>query len=348
VPTVEGKTLPAGRGGVSLSHAPYGEKGHKARDTIQGIGAGEGAPHAPERGRWQSARSIVPRAGAKRHGPGRGGTRVPGPHCRAGDAGHHGCLEGPLGATPGSPPVSRTRQRIAPQAPCSPARVGNNVVPLMDREVWRDASRHTWKSRAPGLDQVTATPYAEHLAENRRDRHARVRDNRYVAPPGERGWLEQDAGQQRPRGNPCGADTLVQRAVVMLLEALCAHDLQAFSPGFSKGHSPHPALHDLREQCRKLPIHWRVEAEVSGFFAPLDGRHWRAFLPPRGSDGGIVRLIGKGRHAGVLAAGALSSPATGTPHGGVGSPMGANIFLHQVVDAWGVQDVPPGCRAGAV
>jgi hypothetical protein len=55
--------LPAWRGGVSLSHEPLETTGHKESDAIQGIGAGEGAPHDLERGHGQSARLIVPMAG---------------------------------------------------------------------------------------------------------------------------------------------------------------------------------------------------------------------------------------------------------------------------------------------
>ena len=61
----------------------------------------------------------------------------------------------------------------------------------------------------------------------------------------------------------------------------------------------------------------------------------------RVKDGGILRLIGKWLKAGVHEAGTLTSPDQGTPHGGGASPMLANVCLHQVLDAWVVQDVQP-------
>src|SRR5262245_43187739 len=114
----------------------------------------------------------------------------------------------------------------------------------------------------------------------------------------------------------------------MSLEASCEPDLHAFSHGCRKGHRQHQALHELREQCRKLPITWRVDAEVSGFFDTLDWSHRRACIQQRVKEGGIWRLLGTWLHAGVLEAGALSSPAKGTPQGGVVSPLVANVFLH--------------------
>jgi len=246
-----------------------------------------------------------------------------------------------MGDTPGSPTVSMKLQRLAQQAKRYPEMVFNNVFHLMDREFLLEAYRQTRKSSAPGVDQVTAKQYAENLADNLRDLHERLRDNRYVAPPVERVWIEKEDGKKRPIGKPCFEDKIVQRAVVMILEAIFEPDFHAFSHGFRKGHSQHQALHELREQCRKLKINWIVDADVSGFFDHLDWGWLRAFIQQRVNDGGILRLIGKWLHAGVLEAGELTHPDKGAPQGAVVSPMISNLFLHQVLDEWFVQAVQP-------
>jgi RNA-directed DNA polymerase len=246
-----------------------------------------------------------------------------------------------MGETPSSPTVSMKLQRIAQQAKRYPTMVFNNVCHLIDREFLLEAYRQTQKGSAPGMDQVTAQQYAENLDENLRDLHERLRANRYVAPPVERVWIEKEDGKRRPIGKPCFEDKIVQRAVVMILEAIFAHDFHAFSHGFRKGHSQHQALHELREQCRTLHINWIVDADVSGFFDNLDWSHLRAFIQHRVSDGGILRLIGTWLHAGVLEAGVLRHLDKGTPQGGVISPMLANVFLHHVLDEWFVKDVQP-------
>jgi RNA-directed DNA polymerase len=246
-----------------------------------------------------------------------------------------------MGDTPGSPTVSRKLQRIAEQAQRYPEMVFNNVFHLIDCEFLLEAYRQTRKSSAPGVDQVTAKQYAENLEANLQDLHGRLRDNRYVAPPVERVWIEKEDGKKRPIGKPCFEDKIVQRAVVMILEAIVDHDFYEFSHGFRKGHSQHQALDELREKCRTLNINWRVDADVSGCFDNLDWGHLREFITQRVNDGGILRLIGKWLHAGVLEAGELTHPDKGTPQGGVVSPMVANIFLHQVLDEWFVKDVQP-------
>jgi RNA-directed DNA polymerase len=87
-------------------------------------------------------------------------------------------LEGPLGATPGAPTVSMNLQRIAQQAKCSPEMVCHNVYHVLARDVLREAYRQTRTSSAPGMDKVTAKPYAENLEANLQDLHARLRDTR--------------------------------------------------------------------------------------------------------------------------------------------------------------------------
>jgi RNA-directed DNA polymerase len=246
-----------------------------------------------------------------------------------------------MGDTPGSPTVSMKLQRIAQQAKSYPEMVFNNVFHLIDREFLLEAYRQTRKSSAPGVDQVTAKQYAENLEDNLRDLHERLRDNRYVAPPVERVWIDKEDGKKRPIGKPCFEDKIVQRAVVMILEAIFEPDFHAFSHGFRKGHSQHQALHELREQCRELNIAWIVDADVSGFFDNLDWDHLREFITQRVNDGGILRLIGKWLHAGVLEAGERTHPDKGAPQGAVVSPMVSNLFLHQVLDEWFVQAVQP-------
>ena len=137
-----------------------------------------------------------------------------GTHGRKGTAGHNVFLEGPMEETPGSPTVSMTLQRIAEQAKRYPAMVCNNVFHLIDWDFLLEAYHQTQKSSAPGMDHVTAKQYAENLAENLQDLYERLRDNRYVAPPVERVWIEKDDGKKRPIGKPCFEDKIVQRAVV--------------------------------------------------------------------------------------------------------------------------------------
>ena len=246
-----------------------------------------------------------------------------------------------MGDTPGSQTVSTKLQRIAEQAKQYPAMVFNNLYHLIDRDFLMEAFRQTRKSGALGVDKITAKQYAANLEANLRDLHERLRDNRYVAPPVERVWIDKEDGKKRPIGKPCFEDKIVQRAVMMILMAIFDHDFYDFSHGFRKGHSQHQALHELREMSRKLNISWILDADVSGFFDNIDHGLLVEILKQRVNDGGIIRLIGKWLNAGVVEAGTLTYPEKGTPQGGVISPMLANLFLHYVLDEWFVKEVKP-------
>jgi group II intron reverse transcriptase/maturase len=84
-----------------------------------------------------------------------------------------------------------------------------------------------------------------------------------------------------------------------------------------------------------------LDADVTGFFDNIDKQLLQEFIKRRVNDGGIRRLIGKWLNAGVLEEGKLSYSETGTPQGGVISPLLANIFLHYVLDEWFVREVQP-------
>jgi len=240
-----------------------------------------------------------------------------------------------------SPTVTPKLQRIAAQAARDSERVFTTLAHLIDADFLREAYRHTSKSSAPGIDGVTAEAYAEHLDENLRDLHERLRSGRYQAAPVERVWIEKEDGSQRPIGKPAFEEKIVQRAVAMLLEAIYEQDFLDCSYGFRPDRSPHEALHELRERCMNEGMGWIVDADVSGYFDSIDRTRLREVLRKRVNDGSILRLIGKWLRAGVMEDGVLTHPETGVVQGGVISPVLANIFLHHVLDEWFESEVQP-------
>jgi retron-type reverse transcriptase len=75
-----------------------------------------------------------------------------------------------------------------------------------------------------------------------------------------------------------------------------------------------------------------VEADVRGYCESMDRTCRREVLRQRGNDGSLWRLIGKWLRAGVMEHGELPPPETGVVHGGVISPVLANIVLHHVLE----------------
>lgn len=87
--------------------------------------------------------------------------------------------------------------------------------------------------------------------------------------------------------------------------------------------------------------------DIQRFFDTLDKAKLREILRRRVRDGVLGRLIGKWLNAGVLEEGAVWYPEAGTPQGGVLSPLLANIYLHDVLDAWFDQDIKPRLKGRA-
>ena len=86
---------------------------------------------------------------------------------------------------------------------------------------------------------------------------------------------------------------------------------------------------------------WILDVDIRKFFDTLDHAHLRDFLKRRVRDGVLLRLIDKWLKAGVLEDGCITHPETGTPQGGVISPVLSNLFLHYVLDDWFEQEVQP-------
>jgi group II intron reverse transcriptase/maturase len=87
-----------------------------------------------------------------------------------------------------------------------------------------------------------------------------------------------------------------------------------------------------------------LEVDVRKYFDSIDHAKLRELLSRRVTDGVVRRLIDKWLKAGVMERGQLSFPGTGTPQGGVISPLLSNVFLHYVLDEWFAEQVQPRLR----
>jgi group II intron reverse transcriptase/maturase len=213
----------------------------------------------------------------------------------------------------------------------------------------REAYRRTRKDGAVGVDGQTAADYEANLEENLRQLLERAKSGTYFAPPVRRVRIPKAGSrtETRPIGIPTFEDKVLQRAVVMVLEAIYEQDFYDCSYGFRPKRSAHQALNALWRQTSPIGGGWILELDIRKFFDTLDHAHLREFLRRRVRDGVLLRLIGKWLNAGVLDDGTLSYPETGSPQGGVVSPVLANVFLHYVLDDWFAREVQPRLKGRA-
>ena len=247
--------------------------------------------------------------------------------------------------TSNSESVSTRQQRIALLAKQSPQMAFTSLNHYLDLDWLREAFHRTRKNGAVGVDGQTWIQYADDLEENLQSLLNRAKSGTYRAPPVRRVYIPKGTGPEtRPIGIPTLEDKVLQRAIVMVLEAIYEQDFDEGSYGFRPKRSAHQALDSLWTQTMKSGGGWILEVDIRKFFDTLDHGHLRTFLQRRVRDGVLLRLIGKWLNAGVLEDGCLSYPDAGSPQGGVISPILANVYLHYVLDEWFAQEVQPRLR----
>jgi RNA-directed DNA polymerase len=244
--------------------------------------------------------------------------------------------------TPSPRYVSTELQRIAELARKAPETTFTSIHHLVNVAHLREAYRLTRKDGAVGVDGQTAAAYAENLEGNLQDLLDRFKSGRYHAPPVRRKHIPKgDGSKTRPIGIPTFEDKVLQRAVVLVLEAIYEQDFLNCSYGFRPKRSAHQALQDLWVGLMKMGGGWVIELDIEKFFDTLDRPNLRAFLDRRVRDGVLRRAIDKWLKAGVLEDGVLTHPEAGTPQGGVISPLLANVYLHEVLDRWFIEQIVP-------
>jgi RNA-directed DNA polymerase len=245
--------------------------------------------------------------------------------------------------------VSTRLQRIAQLAQEDRNRVLVSLAHAIDKDFLREAYGRTRKDGAPGVDGQTAAGYEENLEENLQRLLNRFKMGDYKAPPVRRVYIPKgnDPTKKRPIGVPTFEDKVLQRAVTMVLEAVYEQEFLDCSYGCRPGRSAHQAIRDLRKGLMAMGGGWVLDADIEGYYDNLDHGHLRNFLDQRVRDGVLRRAVDKWLKAGVMEEGNLRHPATGTPQGGVISPLLSNIYLHEVLDVWFETAVKPRLKGGA-
>ena len=249
-----------------------------------------------------------------------------------------------MGNTPalcGGSGVSTRQARIAELAHQLSQTGLDNIHPFMDLAWLTEAYHCTRKDGAPGIDGVTWAEYGDNLASNLASLLSRAKSGTYRAPPVKRAHIPKGDGETRPIGIPTLEDRVLQRAVVMLLEPIVEREFLDCSYGYRPGRSAHQAVARIWKGIMDEGTTGVADIDLRKFFDTIDHGHLRTMVRKRVRDGVVTRLIDKWLSAGVMENGAWHDAEAGTPQGGVISPMLANLYLHDVLDTWMAEVVPP-------
>jgi group II intron reverse transcriptase/maturase len=191
-------------------------------------------------------------------------------------------------------------------------------------QAWEQIRRNHG-SRTAGVDQMTARDVDMSLITQWA---AELRRGAYQLTPVRRCYIEKGNGQLRPLGIPTIKDRIVQQGLKMLLEPIFEADFKTCSHGFRQGRSTHTALRDVARGY--VSTSWIIEGDIKGCFDNIPHTGLMRLLAKRIADAKVLHLVKQFLQAGYLEDRQLHRTYSGTPQGGILSPLLANIFLHQL------------------
>src|SRR5712691_1611378 len=156
-----------------------------------------------------------------------------------------------------------------------------------------------------------------------------LRYERYRWTPVRRIYIEKKHSKKlRPLGMPSFSDKLLQEVMRMILEAYYEPQFSPHSHGFRPDRGCHTALREMEQTWTGTK--WYVEGDIAQCFDRLDHQVLISILREKLHDNRFLRLIGQLLEAGYLEEWTYHPTLSGSPQGGVVSPILSNIYLDQL------------------
>jgi group II intron reverse transcriptase/maturase len=217
---------------------------------------------------------------------------------------------------------------------------GRRFHALRDKVYRRDVLWRAWvavrrNDGAPGIDGTTLADVEEYGVDRLLDELAQdLRSGGWRPLPARRVLIPKPGTtEQRPLSIPSVRDRIVQAALKIVLEPIFEADFLSCSFGFRLKRSAHDALQVLIDESWR-GRRWVVETDIADCFGSIPHDNLMRAVEERVCDQGVLRLLRVMLRAGVMQDGRVRRPVTGTPQGGVVSPLLANVYLHQIDRVW--------------
>lgn len=212
---------------------------------------------------------------------------------------------------------------------------------LHDKVYRRDVLERAWaqvraNKGAPGIDRITIAQIEQHGVDQLLDELARdLRSGSYRPQPARRVFIPKPGrpDERRPLSIPSVRDRIVQGAARIVIEPIFEADFLPSSFGFRPKKAAHDALQVLIDEAWR-GRRWVVESDIANCFEAIPHDRLMSAIEERIVDRQVLKLLRSLLRAGVMEDGSVRRTDSGTPQGGVISPLLANVYLHRLDRRW--------------
>jgi group II intron reverse transcriptase/maturase len=211
---------------------------------------------------------------------------------------------------------------------------------LHDKVHRRDVLERAWESvranrGAAGIDQTTIADVEQYGVSRLLDELAAdLKDGRWRPLPARRVFIPKPGREElRPLSIPAVGDRVVQAALKSVIEPIFEADMLPCSFGFRPRRSAHDALQVLMDESWR-GSRWVAESDIANCFEAIPHSGLMAAIEERISDRHVLKLLRAMLRAGVMQDGSVRRSISGTPQGGVISPVLCNVYLHRLDRRW--------------